>query len=190
MNKERKEGRKKGVSPIVAVILMVAITVVMAATVYIWVSHEDIGQQQEIERSITMDMDTGQRVNFSTNDTILEGEVTFNNVMATNCTFSFYTEQPINVTVEMMIVGIDRPITIPIYENGTQKNYTIKDARFKDSFEFVFLCEQTGDIAMDSYYGHTGALEFRCTGTWEENGETKKKSFEDNTAISFFVSTE
>ncbi len=42
-------GRDDGVSPVIAVILMVAITVVLAATVYVWVSgfaSEDSGPEQ------------------------------------------------------------------------------------------------------------------------------------------------
>jgi len=44
---------KTGVSPIIAVILMVAITVVLAATIYVWVSGFGGGGSQSISMAVT-----------------------------------------------------------------------------------------------------------------------------------------
>ncbi|MGC9308753.1 MAG: archaellin/type IV pilin N-terminal domain-containing protein [Thermoplasmatota archaeon] len=44
---------KTGVSPIIAVILMVAITVVLAATIYVWVSGFGGGEGESISMSIS-----------------------------------------------------------------------------------------------------------------------------------------
>ena len=44
---------KAGVSPIIAIILMVAITVVLAATIYVWVSGFGGGGSKAISMSIT-----------------------------------------------------------------------------------------------------------------------------------------
>ncbi|MEM1514363.1 MAG: archaellin/type IV pilin N-terminal domain-containing protein [Candidatus Thermoplasmatota archaeon] len=44
---------KAGVSPIIAIILMVAITVVLAATIYVWVSGFGGGGSKSISMSIT-----------------------------------------------------------------------------------------------------------------------------------------
>lgn len=50
----------EGVSPVIAVILMVAITVVLAATVYVWVSgfaSEDTGPEQASATAKVVDLD-------------------------------------------------------------------------------------------------------------------------------------
>ena len=46
---------KTGVSPIIAVILMVAITVVLAATIYVWVSGFGGGGSQSISMAVTQE---------------------------------------------------------------------------------------------------------------------------------------
>jgi flagellin-like protein len=53
--RHRRTDDDEAVSPVIAVILMVAITVVLAAVVYMWVSGFTGGQQQAGTMSLTMD---------------------------------------------------------------------------------------------------------------------------------------
>ena len=53
---------KTGVSPIIAIILMVAITVVLAATIYVWVSGFGGGGGSEIAMSIDQNSHTDDGV--------------------------------------------------------------------------------------------------------------------------------
>ena len=64
---------KAGVSPIIAIILMVAITVVLAATIYVWVSGFGGGGSKAISMSITqLDSATDHNATFRV-DSVSQG---------------------------------------------------------------------------------------------------------------------
>lgn len=66
-NRKFLRGDDEGVSPVIAVILMVAITVVLAATVYVWVSG--FGSSTNGSPAHTLSLSSGGAVTFTENGT-------------------------------------------------------------------------------------------------------------------------
>ncbi len=112
-----------GVSPVIAVILMVAITVVLAATVYVWVSgfgSEDSGQEDASVRATGYDSD-GNGANDFIRLTLVRGENAPYGVAA----LDFNVTDPDNDVLAHRPGGTDGEVlcVTPAAEGGTAAGY-------------------------------------------------------------------